>query len=616
MKKLILFFAFAVFAFTPCSAQQADNKERILGFQSILTVREDASVHVREHIMVNAQHKEINRGIVRVIPSSMRHPVKVLSLYKDGQPHPYFTEKTALIDGNLEINFGNDDLLEKGIHMYILEYTMENAAGFFKKYDEIYWNVTGNDWIFPIDSAYFSVTLPPGARVIEDSISIYTGKRGDKKEDARRLETEPGKLEFITTKPISPGEGLTVAVPFAKGAVKKPFKEYLFNFFWLVFVILITTCVPIYYIVTWRRVGSSLREEPYVTEFTPPPGISPAFSRYILKKDADHRAFTTALISLAMKGKIEIATSETFYPEELKNKALGTISTTIFSAKDRDTAGLSSEEELIMQNLFMHGDTFPLSLANGGKLSKCEKEFAKKLQENGKLYIIKNGKYLIFPSIMLFFLAFTLFFTAPLAFFANIFYGIAFASVVGIKNKNGKIIGLAILNAVMFAALYGIYSAPFLMLSEGNTWMLFEASFLISIWGLAVYSIYIDNVTPAGQELLNKIKGFRRYMSVAEEHRVALSNPVDAERIFADYLPYAFAFKMENKWIKEFDGVISAAKVEEYTRRAGGRNFVRRNSLSRAISATRPSSSGSGGSGSRSGGSSGGGRGGGGGRGR
>ena len=110
-------------------------------------------------------------------------------------------------------------------------------------------------------------------------------------------------------------------------------------------------------------------------------------------------------------------------------------------------------------------------------------------------------------------------------------------------------------------------------------------------------------------------------MSTAEEHRAALSNPFDAERIFADYLPYAFAFEMENKWIKEFDGVISAAKIEEYTRRAGGRDFVSRNSIGRAISASRPVSSGSSGGGSRSsgsrgGGSSGGGRGGGGGRGR
>jgi len=44
-----------------------------------------------------------------------------------------------------------------------IEYTVANATRFFEERDEFYWNVTGNDWLVPIDAASAIVFFPANA---------------------------------------------------------------------------------------------------------------------------------------------------------------------------------------------------------------------------------------------------------------------------------------------------------------------------------------------------------------------------------------------------------------------------------------------------------------------
>ena len=128
------------------------------------------------------------------------------------------------------------------------------------------------------------------------------------------------------------------------------------------------------------------------------------------------------------------------------------------------------------------------------------------------------------------------------------------------------------------------------------------------MWGLTFYATLIRNVTPQGQTLFELIKGFKKYMKTAEIHRVAASDPTETERIFCDYLPFAFALGLSNQWIEKFSKVLSKATIEKCTASAGGIHSIS-SGLAHSISS-------SGGSGSHGGGHSGGGHGGGGGGGR
>jgi uncharacterized membrane protein len=232
----------------------------------------------------------------------------------------------------------------------------------------------------------------------------------------------------------------------------------------------------------------------------------------------------------------------------------------------------------------------------------------KRFNEEKKKYLISNSKYIIFPviALLLMQLAF-LGHLAPLI-FVNFHFCVFVAIVVTAVKPN-------FLKPVIFLALSSFYFIFFKEIIGGAdvSYVLIEVLFVLGAFGLAIYASIIDNLTPEGRLLLVKIKGFYRYMTIAEERRVAMSNPLEAEKIFADYLPYAFAFDMENKWMKEFEKILPSATTDRYYSALGGRNALARGLILSSIQGAAPRNSGSG-SGGR--GFSGGGFGGGGGGGR
>ena len=126
---------------------------------------------------------------------------------------------------------------------------------------------------------------------------------------------------------------------------------------------------------------------------------------------------------------------------------------------------------------------------------------------------------------------------------------------------------------------------------------------------------------------MDKIEGFKQYLSVAEKDRLSLLNPPEkTPRLFERYLPYALALDVEQEWCEQFSHVLENASRDDGGYRPGwyagttwrpgsmsGLASSLGTSLSGAISSasTSPgSSSGSGGGGSSGGGGGGGGGGG------
>ena len=58
-----------------------------------------------------------------------------------------------------------------------IRYTTTRQLGFFESYDELYWNVTGNGWIFPIDRAEVRIRLPQAVPFGPER-AFYTGAEG------------------------------------------------------------------------------------------------------------------------------------------------------------------------------------------------------------------------------------------------------------------------------------------------------------------------------------------------------------------------------------------------------------------------------------------------------
>ncbi|WP_428075759.1 DUF2207 domain-containing protein [Candidatus Avelusimicrobium luingense] len=573
----------------------ANDPEKIYLFDSDITVHTDGSITVVETITLNVKHQNINRGIYRDIPFSLKESIEPLSLTFDGVSHPFFIEFKGKIQ---RINFGDDNYIPWGKHTYTFTYKFTGAIDFYQNHDELYWNVTGSDWAFSIDKARVHVTFPEQVQIQKDGISLYTGYKGSK----ANYTEEVGKLTYETTRPLSPHEGMTIAIPFYKGVIQKPSSFQSLRLFFApasILALLLLVGLFIYFISTWIMVGI---DPSYllVPQYEPPQNISPAFMHYLCTQELDTTAIACMLLDLAMKGYIEIKENKSFFAMDKATIIL----------KNRDTLDLPEEEAGLITLLFPHGtDTFSLGPYTAQRWKPFHKGIEKLFRQNAKEYIISHSSYIKKAVIGMVILGLV----PPLCLgkigFPLIFINLHFAVFFTLTSIIHSRIGLKVILGLAITAFYSAFWIP-MSLQAGPAALICSLSYVLGMWGLSFYVTLIRNVTERGKELFAHIYGFKKYMKTAEINRVYASDPTKAEQIFCAFLPFAFAFGLENKWMKKFEGVLSKAIIDKCTSAAGGMRFISSGGLSKSVS------SGGGGGGSHGGGHAGGGHGGGGGGGR
>ena len=208
------------------SIAPAPAQERILLFISDVMIERNGDLTVTETIRVQAEGKEIRRGLLRNFPTvrtlsdgtRVEVGFEVLSVTRNGSPENFATEP---LDGATRVRIGHADrLIEPGPHEYVTRYRTSRQINFLANSDELIWNVTGHSWSLGIDRAEARINLP--ASVPLRPGSFYTGPAGSVGYDAALVEAVPGRLVFRTTRALGPREGLTVAVSWQKGVVQPP----------------------------------------------------------------------------------------------------------------------------------------------------------------------------------------------------------------------------------------------------------------------------------------------------------------------------------------------------------------------------------------------------------
>ena len=212
--------------------------ERIVDFHSRIAVAANGGMTVTETIKVVANGDAIQHGIYRDFPTlyadtfqlaesppltMLRHQVgfEVVSVQRDGKAEPHHNEAR---DNGVRVYFGDaNKTLPPGPYTYTLTYRTDHQLGFFTDYDQLYWNVTGNGWEFPIDKASADVTLPADVPPERITLEGYTGPQGSTERNlGTAVDQRSGMLEFHTTAPLDRHEGLTIVASFPKGFVKAP----------------------------------------------------------------------------------------------------------------------------------------------------------------------------------------------------------------------------------------------------------------------------------------------------------------------------------------------------------------------------------------------------------
>ena len=334
--------------------------ERILSFDSFVQVKPDGSQEVTETIRVQAEGRKIKRGIFRDFPTSYRDryghhyrvAFNVLEVLHDGAREPYHLNP---LSNGVRVYIGDKDVyIPAGEHTYTLRYATDRQLGFFKEFDELYWNVTGNGWEFPIEKVSCAVSLPGYADAQVMQRDGYTGPYGSQGKDFL-VETDwSNRIHFVTTRTLNAGEGLTIAIRWPKGFVMEPALSQRIGYFFKDNAGLLAGLIGLlvvlgYYLYVWNAVGRDPQKGIIIPLYEPDKDLSPAVMRYLLRMGFDHKVFSASLINMAVKGTLSIHEEDGEYT--LKKTA-------------QYKGALSSEESAAAKVLFESGDSLTLKNRN------------------------------------------------------------------------------------------------------------------------------------------------------------------------------------------------------------------------------------------------------------
>ncbi len=608
--------------------------ERILKFHSRIVVNPDATMTVTETITVNCARQEIKRGIIREFPTTYRDRYgnnvrvgfQVQEVLRDGRTEPYRLEAAA---NGQKIYIGKKDLyLRPGVYTYTIRYDTDRQLGYFQDFDELYWNVTGNGWTFPIDAAEAVVVLPDGADILQHA--AYTGPFGAKDQDFRVSYDRFGNIVFTTTRGLAPKEGLTIAVAWPKGLVREPtgaektayfFKDNLSSLLGLIWLAIVLG----YYLVVWNRVGRDPEKGPVIPLFEPPQGFSPAATRFLMRMGFDNKAFAAAVVDMAVKGYLTIEESDGDYS---------------LHKRSGNDASLSRGERRLGGSLFALESAVEMKNKNHTIIKAAREALKDTLtRELTKIYFFTNFNYLV-PGVVLTVLALgSIILVAPFraeSAFSSLWLSIwsvgcyalglqVIRSWQGAGGGLGKTLGALGISLFSLPFFGGLLIGTFFFARSVS----YSAAFIFISIGLAnaVFFHLLKAPTLKGRQVMDQIDGFKMYLSVAEQERLEILHPPEkTPELFEKYLPYALALDVENEWSEQFADVLAKAEEDGHpyhppwysgrswdTLGASGFTDTLGSAFAAAIasSATAPgSSSGSGGGGFSGGGGGGGGGGG------
>ena len=385
----------------------------------------------------------------------------------------------------------------------VLRYRATNGLRFFDEHDELYWNVTGDEWAVPIRAATAEIELPPstpGVRAI-----AFNGVYGATAQDAA-VEIRGNVVRIAMPHPLGYHEGLTAVVGWNKGIVKEPSGAAraagVVTSNW---PLLIPIPVFLFAFLAWRRRGRDPRRRPIAVQYEPPPEMTPAEAGTLLDNRADMRDITATLVDLAVRGQVRIE-------EEQSPKLFGLFGggTDYKLRRLKYEDGLAPHEDRVFRGIFAGtGDVV--------ELSDLKEEFYTKLPAiRDAIFdrLKERGFYRDRPDKV---------------------------------KQNWKIAGIVL--ALLIGAGGSFVAAAFLL-----TPVPFIIAGLLVGLIMLVFAGIMPARTDAGTRALEQVLGFVEFLRRVEaEHfkRVIVGHP----ELFDKFLPFAMAFGVERQFARAFEGI-------------------------------------------------------------
>ena len=398
----------------------------------------------------------------------------------------------------------------------VIRYRAENALLHFDEgdieWDELYWNVTGDEWPVPIQASSARIQLP--AEVTGLRARAFTGRYGSDESSADvQVQEDERRVEIESRRELGIHEGLTVVVAWdARGGaaggyvVDRPGPvQQALEFLRSNWPLGVPILVFLFMYRLWSKHGRDPDRRPVAAQYEPPERMTPFEVGVLVDNRPDMRDVTSTLVDLAVRGWLVI--------EQLdEQKLFGLVSDRDYVFElQKPLAAASDElkphERELLQALFGGGDDLRV------KASDLENSFYEDLPGIKSAVfdqLVEDGYYRRRPD------------RVQGAWIGGGIFAVGALAVLGIMAANSW--GMSVLTVIIAAAVSALIVIGFGLLMPART--------------------------VKGARAQEVILGFEEFLERVESDR--FKRMITGPEMFERFLPYAMALGVEKHWAAAF----------------------------------------------------------------
>lgn len=514
---------------------------------------------------ITAYFNKPKHGILRKIPLSnrvvrldgtvSRNTAKVSNVnidnkYVDSSDGGYYTLKIGSADKTLT-----------GEQTYVIKYTYDIGNDPVDDYDELYYNIIGDEWDTAIGNITFTITMPK---------EFDTSKLGFSKGSFGS--TNNSNIEYTVNDKVITGKydgilnsnmALTVRCELEEGYFLKTkvtdvtdmvkyIEYYIFIGLPVIFLIII--------LLLWYKYG---KDDVVVetVEFYPPEGYNSLEVGFLYKGKATSEDVTSLLIYLANKKYIKIS-------EIIDNNSLFKRKTfKITKLKEYD--GNNINEYMFLDGLFKCHEINFYHADNENEVTKDDlynkfyvtvNKILKNINSNRPKIFIKSSLNIRILTYIMTIISYSIF-TLKVTFngvgggyqaFAMLTLIFLFNLAKNIVTNNAHKVLSIILDILILASTFNIMVLP--DLSKDLFDIIYYISGIIITFIMCILCESMPKRNAYGKEMYGKLKGLKNFLETVEKDKLEAlveKNPT----YFYDILPYTYVLGVSNKWIEKFESI-------------------------------------------------------------
>ena len=534
-----------------------------------IKINEDNTFDVVETI--TAYFNEPKHGIFRTIPltnkitrldgSKSTNRARITNLSVNSK------YKVSRENRNYKVQIGDANKTLTGEQNYVIKYTYNLGKDKIKEYDELYYNIIGNEWDTAIGNITFTITMPKDFD--SSKLGFSSGSTGSTDNSNIKYNVSNNVITGKYTSILGKNEALTVRCELPDGYFSKA-KDIIEPILYIEIIVsslfLLISCF------LWYKFGKDDKVIETV-EFYPPEGLNSLDVGFLYKGYINNKDIISLLIYLASKGYIKII-------EEKKSQFFRYNDFKIIRLKKYD--GNDVNEEIFFNKLFLTDDGY---LNETTLFNLCysyvtadeiltninSKEYKNKFYENKaankKIFIILmiiiayllitispllifDQSVLIFPAIFTTGIILIHLFRSD--FEKNYKFTLENGDTFKIPTKSKTRIFRIILDLIFGGIFWTILILPSLL--QDISYLTAYIICLVCILGMFICLKFIPKRTKYGNEMFGKIKDFKKFIETAEKDKLeALVE--EYPTYFYDILPYTYVLCISDKWIKKFESI-------------------------------------------------------------